>query len=117
MIAGRRKSSHSSDVRAALGWLDAEDLYKYKTLALLHKICLHQVPVSLSTSIQTNREARVRSTRRDDDLRLPAVRTEAGRRRFLYRGPLWYNALPMELREMSVARFNRALKSILDAGG
>ena len=116
VISGRRKFSQSSDVRAALGWLEAEDLFKYQTLALLHKICLHQVPVSLSTSIQTNREARVRSTRRDSDLRLPAVRTEAGRRRFLYRGPMWYNALPAELHDMSVACFNRALKDVLDTG-
>ena len=113
VISGRKKFSQSADVRAALGWLDAVDLYKYHTLALLHKIRLHNTPVSISTSIQTNREARVRSTRQDNDLRLPSVRTEAGRRRFLYRGPMWYNTLPLEMRTMSVACFNRALKRLL----
>ena len=30
VISGRRKFSRSADVRAALGWLDAEDLFKYR---------------------------------------------------------------------------------------
>ena len=115
VISGRRKFSRSADVRAALGWLDAEDLVKYHTLALLHKIRMHHTPVSISNSIQTNREARVRNTRQDDDLRLPSVRTEAGRRRFLYRGPMWYNALPVDTRTMSIGGFNRALQRILAA--
>ena len=38
VVSGRKKFSRSADVRAALGWLDAEDLFKYHTLALLHKI-------------------------------------------------------------------------------
>ena len=105
VVSGRRKFSRSADVRAALGWLDAEDLFKYYTLALLHKIRVHNTPESISTSIQTNSEARVRCTRQDADLRLPAVRTEAGRRRFLYRGPMWYNKLPSDVRAMPVQRF------------
>ena len=38
------------------------------------------------------------------------VRTEAGRRRFLYRGPVWYNALPVDVRTMSIECFSRSLK-------
>ena len=72
-----------------------------------------ETPVSLSSSILTNREARVRATRQDDDLRLPSVRTEAGRRRFLYRGPMWYNALPADMPNMSVRRFTATLKQML----
>ena len=117
VISGRKKFSRSADVRAALGWLDAEDLVKYHTLALLHKIRVYNTPVSISTSIQTNREARVRTTRQDDDLRLPSVRTEAGRRRFLYRGPMWYNELPADMREMSVRCFDRTLKQTFDTDG
>ena len=117
VISGRRKFSRSADVRTALGWLDAEDLFKYHTLALLHKIRVYNTPVSISTSIQTNREARVRTTRQDDDLRLPSVRTEPGRRRFLYRGPMWYNELPADMREMSVRCFNRTLKQTFDTDG
>ena len=114
VISGRRKFSQSADVRAALGWLDAEDLFKYHTLALLHKIRVYQTPVSISSSIQTNREARVRTTRQDNDLRLPSVRTESGRRRFQYRAPMWYNALPDDMHTMSVRRFNSALKRMLE---
>ena len=110
VVSGRKKFSRSADVWAALGWLDAEDLFKYHTLALLHKIRVHNTPESISTCIKTNSEARVRCTRQDADLRLPAVRTEAGRRRFLYRGPMWYNMLPSDARAMFVQRFNRALK-------
>ena len=96
--------------------LDAEDLFKYHTLALLHKIRVHNTPESISTSIKTNSEARVRCTRQGADLRLPAVRTEAGRRRFLYRGPMWYSMLPSDVRAMSVQHFNRALQRELNAG-
>ena len=48
---------------------------------------------------------------RQDDLRLPPVQTEAGRRRCLYRGQ--YNGLPVEMRPMTIASFNHALKRVI----
>ena len=74
---------------------------------------MYHTPVLLLTSLQTNREARGRSTRQDDDLRLPPVRTEAGRRRFLCRGPMLDNDLPLEMRARTVASFNHALKRVI----
>ena len=67
---------------------------------ITHKIIKYHTPVSLSSFIQANRDTRVRSTRQGDDLRLPPVRTEAGRRRFLYYGPMLYNQLPAEMRSV-----------------
>ena len=79
------------------------------------KIRVHNTPESISTSIKTNSEARVRCTRQDADLRLPAVRTEAGRRRFLYRGTYVVQHAPVGCTCDARPTF-RALKRELNAG-
>lgn len=115
VISGRRKFDHVSDVRDALGWLDSSQLFHYHSISLLHKIITTGEPECIASQISTNRDnpAHARTTRQDHHLQLPAIRTEAGRRRFLYRVSQQYNKLPVDLRNMVGAQFKTRLKSHL----
>ena len=112
-VSGRRKYDHISDVRDELGWLTARQLYELQSLNLLHKIRTTGEPQALASQLLTNSEFRSRTTRQDADLALPRVRTEAGKRRFLYRVAQDYNALPLDLREVSLSAFKRKLHVII----
>ena len=93
-----------------LGWLSAENLATYHTLCLLHKTRRHGEPESLAASFTTVAETRSRPTRQDNDLFVPRSRTEMGRRRFVCRAPILYNALPGDAPELPVPIFARRLK-------
>ena len=112
-VSGRRKFDHISDVRDELGWLTARQLYELQSLNLLHKIRTTEEPQALASRLSTNSEFRSRNTRQDADLALPRVRTEAGKRRFLYSIAQRYNELPLDLREASLASFKRQLGDVL----
>ena len=115
VISGRRKFDHVSDVRGALGWLDSSKLFQYHSISLLHRVICAGEPESIAGQLATNRDnpSHVRSTRQDHHLQLPTIRTEAGRRRFLYRVPQGYNDLPASLRELNGSQFKTGLKSYL----
>ena len=78
--SGCRKFDHVSDVREELGWFTARQLYELQSLNLLHKIRRTGEPQALASQLSVNSALRSRSTRRDTDLALPRVRTNAGKR-------------------------------------
>jgi len=110
VISGRRKFDRVSDVRERLGWMTAEEMYRHRTLCLLHTILSAGEPVSLAREFQTNRSRRDRSTRQDDLLYVPQWKLRAGERMFARRAPLWYNELPPDLTDLPVRGFSRGLK-------
>ena len=112
VVSGKRKYDRVSGVRDALGWLDAPNLFLYQTLCLLHRVRRTAEPESLADlfSLHCDRHERSRSTRQDNLLFLPRVRTETGKRRFAYRAALELNRLPSDLIGMPVRRFKRELK-------
>ena len=61
---------------------------------------------------RTALSVRQRSTRQDD-LVLPRVKAESGKRRFVYRAARAYNALSRDLREARIAPFRRQIKKQL----
>ena len=113
-VSGRRKFDHISDVREELGWPTARQLYEQHSLNFLHKIRCTGEPEALSSQLQVNSTLRSRSTRQDADLALPRVRTEAGRRRLLFRVVQSYNRLPLEIRDLSLKSFKREVLQYLD---
>ena len=116
MIFGRKKYDHVSDLLRRLGWLGAEDLASYHTLSLLHKVRCRGEPGELAEKLTTVSETRERTTRQDHDLYVPRSRTEMGKRRFLCRGPVLYNSLPPDMRQLPVSVFGRHLRRhLLDA--
>ena len=115
VIAGKRKFDRVTDVRDRLGWLDSSQLFHYQSLCLLDKILSSGQPECIARQICFNRDHRdhSRSTRQDSHLHIPPIRTEAGRRRFMYRSPHLYNELPTSVRNLSGPRFRRGLKAHL----
>ena len=109
VVSGRRKFDHISDVREELGWPTARQLFEIHSLNFLHKIRCTGEPETISSQILTNSSLRSRSTRRDTDLALPRVRTEAGRRRLLYSIAQLYNRLPHDFRSLSMGSFKRSV--------
>ena len=112
VISGRRKFDHISDVRAELGWPTAQQLYRQHSLNLLHKIRNTGEPQALASQLQVNSDLRSRSTRQNSDLALPRVRTEAGKRRFLYHVVKNYNDLPLEIRHSTMPAFKTKIKNM-----
>jgi len=113
VIFGRKKFDPASDLLKKLGWLAAEDLAKFHTLALTHKVLRFGEPDELAEQFRTVGETHSRSTRQDDNLFVPFSSTNMGRRRFCARAPDMYNSLPPEMRELPVQSFSRTLKRSL----
>ena len=67
-------------------------------------------PSDLAVGLSVRQSVHGRDTRNCDMLVTPAIRSDAGRRRFLYSAVSCFNELPRELREMNRAGFKSALK-------
>ena len=100
VISGRRKYDHISDVLKNLQWLSAENRWRYHSLTMLKRMLDSGQPESLRNGIVTRGSVHGRSTRHAASLATPAIRTESGRRRFLYSAVTEYNGLPQELRDL-----------------
>ena len=110
VISGRRKFDHISDVLRDLEWLSAHNLYQYHALTLLKRILTTSMPESLSDRLVQRRHVHQRSTRQGDMLNVPGIRSESGRRRFLYSTVTTFNALPLDIRDMNLCRFKAELR-------
>ena len=113
VISGRRKFDHISDVLRDLQWLTAHNMYQYHALTLLKRMLTLSQPESLSANLVQRRHVRQRTTRQDDLLHVPAIRTESGRRRFLYSTVTTFNVLPQNIRDMNMRQFKRELRRYL----
>ena len=110
VISGRRKFDHISDVLRDLKWLNAHNLYLYHALTLLKRILTTSMPESLSNRLVQRRHVHQRTTRQGDMLNVPGIRSESGRRRFLYSTVTAFNALPLDIRDMNLRRFKAELR-------
>ena len=68
------------------------------------------VPQDIAVQLATVGQGRERSTRQDADLALPRIRSESGRKRFLYRAVSAFNSLPVAVREQPPGAFKRNVK-------
>ena len=110
VISGRRKFDRISDVLRDLEWLSAHNLYRFHALTLLKRTLVTAQPESLAANLVQRRHVHQRSTRQDDMLHLPSILAESGRRRFLYSTVTAFNALPPDIRDMSLCRFKKELR-------
>ena len=113
LVSGRRKYDHVSDVLDDLGWLHVDSMYKYRYLTLGRKMLDTSEPLQVAGSLATRQSLHERDTRQSGQLLTPSIRSESGRRRFLYTAVSEYNGLPHELRSLSSARFARGLREYL----
>ena len=105
VISGRRKYDHISDVLKNLRWLSAENMWRFHAVTLLKKMLVTGQPESLRERVVTRGSVHGRATRQADALETPAIRTESGRRRFLFSAVSLYNSLPPTLRDLGPQQF------------
>ena len=110
VISGRRKFGHVSDVLRDLGWLTAQNMYTYHALTILNRVLTMSRPESLASRIVERRYVHQRTTRQGGMLHLPTIKSESGRRRFLYAAVTTFNNLPPTLRDLSPRDFKREIR-------
>ena len=109
VIAGRKKSDHISDVLRDLGWLSVTQLHTYHALCLMKRLLTNMEPHSLVRRLVRRRDVRQTQTRQDNNIDLPAIKTEYGRRRFFYRTVDTFNRLPSRVTVSRIGAFKRRL--------
>ena len=110
VITRRRKHDHVSDALRSLTWLPARELVAYHTLCLLKRMLVTGAPEDIAKQLSTVGQGRERSTRQDADLTLPRIRSESGRKRFMYRAVSAFNALPLAVRKQPLGAFKNNVK-------
>lgn len=100
VISGRRKHEHISDVLSELGWLSAHDMCTYRCICLLQQCLSTGEPATIAQSVTRVEHVHDRNTRAREQrlLRPPAVRSESGKRTFMYRAVSAFNSLPSDVR-------------------
>ena len=68
------------------------------------------ITVIIAKQLSTVGQGRERSKRQDADLTLPRIRSESGRRRFMYRAVSAFNALPLAVRKQPLGAFKKNVK-------
>ena len=113
IVSGRRKFDHISDVMRDLQWLSAENMWRFQSVMLLKKMLTTGQPESLRDRVTSRCGLHGRSTRQADHLQVPMIRTEAGRRRFLYSAVDMFNRLPASVRDLNLLRFKKEYRARL----
>ena len=101
------------DVLRDLEWLSAHNMYMYHALTLLKRTLDTSQPESISANLVRRRHEHQRTTRQNDMLQVPMIRSESGRRRFLYAAATAFNNLPPAIRELGMRGFKKELRQHL----
>ena len=110
VISGRRKFDHVSDVLRDLGWLSARNMYSYHVLTLLKRMLVTAQPESIASRIVHRRDVHQRATRQIDMLHVPRIKSESGRRRFLFTAVTAFNSLPPAMCDLNLRAFKAELR-------
>ena len=113
VISGRRKFDHVSDVMRDLEWLSAHNMHMYHALTLLKRTLDTSQPESIAVKLVRRRHVHQRTTRQDDLLQVPMIRSESGRRQFLYAAATAFNRLPPTICELGMREFKKELRQHL----
>ena len=88
----------SSEVLKQLNWMTLDQRRAWNKVNLVRKCTLSQTPNYLSNSFARQNSNHSYSTRNNDFLILPKVRTNYGKRTFLFSGAGLFNSLPPKIR-------------------
>ena len=91
VISGKKKFDHISAVLKKLNWLSASQLAQYHRAHLIRKVISSELPETLHAIVTAADYKHEHQTRHNNQLRLPAIRTETGRRQLAYSGVKLYN--------------------------
>ena len=81
VIAGRKKRDSVQDILRDLKWLSVTQLHSYHALCLIKRLLDNNQPMTLARRLVRRSEVRPTQTRQNNDIDLPAIRTEYGRHR------------------------------------
>ena len=108
VVSGRKRNEHVSGVIEQLSWMHASELVEYHTVCAMQRAITTGIPADIVQTIGPRaREQHDHDTRHADNLTLPRIHNEAGRRRLCYRGAAMLNDLDVDL---SVPSFRVKLK-------
>ena len=111
-MTGRRKFDHISDVVNRNPVLNVRQLAYYHNVTAMHNTITTGQPASLARSLIQNIDATDRVTRQSNDIRLPPIRQNSGKRQFVYRAAADYNLLPPPVRALSRTCFAAAVDAM-----
>ena len=116
----RRKTRNSIGLSFAhfllkkLHWLPVPERIKYKIILLTFKTLHFGKPSYLNELLAPYQPSRTLRSAESHLLRVPDIRSSAGRRSFSYAAPELWNAMPLSLRTCSsLSSFGRMLKTFL----
>ena len=91
---------HISGVVKGLNWLPATQLVQYHRAQMVSKTISSELPETLCAIITSADYKHEHQTRHNNRLRLPAIRTETGRRQIAYSGVKLFNSVSQNRREL-----------------
>ena len=97
----------SSEVLKQLNWMTLDQRRAWNKVNLVRKCTLSQTPNYLSNSFARQNSNHSYSTRNNDFLILPKVRTNYRKRTFLFSGAGLFNSLPPKIRNVDNKDFAR----------
>ena len=109
----KRKFDHVTPLLKALHWLPVRERIQYKIATLCHKHFLGSLPFYLSELLKLPQRTRTLRSCSDTTILVKPIKNlkSYGERSFEFSGPMIWNTLPKEIRELeSHDSFKRALK-------
>ena len=116
VISGLRKHDHISEVIRGLNWLTADQLVTYHRTILVHRVVTTGYPEALYSCISASDYRHDHMTRTAEELRVPQIQTETGRRQLAYSGIKYYNRV-RKVQTQTRTTFRTALLHCLRVGG
>ena len=111
---GGRKNDHATPFRNKLNWLTIKSNLKLTELLFVFKAinsCLPSWVINFPTNMERNTG---RLLRNNNDLAMPAINSELGRRSVMYNGPKLWNDMPETIRSKpSISSFKLNAKKHL----
>ena len=113
----KKKSDHVTPLLKSLHWLPVRERINYKTALMVFKKFQGTLPSYLSTLLRTPQRHQHETRHSKDQTfleKINAKTTSYGEKSFQFYGPLIWNSLPREIRELSdETKFKRELKTYL----
>ena len=118
VISSAKFRDHTDPIFKRLGLLKLSDINKYAFSRFMYRWYHSQLPKIFNNSFNYNRDVSVYRTRQSNYMYLPQVKTNLGKTRFLYRGPLiWNGILSAKINpDVSEATFSKSIKQCIKVG-
>jgi hypothetical protein len=109
-----KRSDHITPALIKLHWLPIKQRINFKIASITYKTLHYKQPSYLFDLLHHNKPSRTLRSAALNQLVVPFIKTEIGRRSFSYSAPTIWNLLPSSVRDApSLPTFNSLLKTFL----